>query len=107
MFYFPPQEDDDDEEKSSNTVEMGPTQVIYSHAPGTTFTSPSIYVSFDYVTATYQGYESYVKGVWCGDYGQGWSPKGSNVSNRDAPYRSTTTVLPNQIYGTFRWVAYR
>ncbi|KAK4892325.1 hypothetical protein LTR27_009159 [Elasticomyces elasticus] len=65
LFYFPPTTANGNATKSNATM-------VQSYAPGITFTSPSIYLSFDYLLASssfpwvYSGCES------CGRTGTGW-----------------------------------
>ncbi|KAM3422086.1 hypothetical protein BST61_g2462 [Cercospora zeina] len=49
LFYFPTQSTTPTQDPSATITK--PPEVIYEYAPGTTFTSPSIYLKFDYLSA--------------------------------------------------------
>lgn len=51
LFYFPSQTTTSTETVNVSATITAPPKVVYEYAPGTTFTSPSIYLKFDYLSA--------------------------------------------------------
>ncbi|KAI5361526.1 hypothetical protein Slin14017_G082590 [Septoria linicola] len=109
LFYFPTQTITADADPTSSdalATITTPPAVIYEYAPGTTFTSPSIYLKFDYLSAERlsQGNDAAVCSV-CDklgcrqqavDGGQEWSIEGTSIEGQIvslAPEEVSSIVL--------------